>query len=168
MTNLALYQIADQYIIDVQKLAELDLDEQTFADTLEGMSGALEVKATNVAMFMRNLEASAEAIKQAEAQMAARRKALLNKAERIKDYLRENMQRTSITKIESPYFCISLRKNGNPALHVADDAVIPDEYWYQPDPPPRTVDTAKLKEDLKAGVIVAGCRLEGKPVLSIK
>ncbi len=69
--NLALYQIADQYLQDMQMLQERDLDDQTFADTLESLSGDLEVKATNVAMFIRNLEASADAIKAAEKQKAA-------------------------------------------------------------------------------------------------
>ena len=60
MTDLTLYTIADQYLQDLQKLQDMDLDEQTFADTLESLSGDLEVKATNVAMFVRNLEASTE------------------------------------------------------------------------------------------------------------
>ena len=84
MTDLTLYTIADQYLQDIQKLQDMDLDEQTFADTLESLSGDLEVKATNVAMFVRNLEASAESIKAAEKQMAERRKAIEAKAERIR------------------------------------------------------------------------------------
>lgn len=35
------------------KLADLDLDEQTVADTLESLAGSVEVKATNVAAFAR-------------------------------------------------------------------------------------------------------------------
>jgi hypothetical protein len=166
--NLALYQLSDQYIQDLQRLNELDLDEQTMLDTLEGLQGGIEAKATNVAMFARNLEAMAEQIKQAEAAMYARRKALTNRAEYLRRYLLDNMRRTGISKIESPYFVISVRKNGNPALIVDDDSSIPDEYWHQPPPPPRELDKAKLKADLKEGVIVDGVRLDTAPVLSIK
>ena len=67
----ALYEIAAEYRDAATKLAELDLDAQTVADTLEGLSGDLETKAQNVAFFVRNLEATAAAIKQAEADMAA-------------------------------------------------------------------------------------------------
>jgi len=63
MTNLTLYTIADQYLQDLQKLQDMEINDQTFADTLESLSGELEVKATNVAMFIRNLEANADAIK---------------------------------------------------------------------------------------------------------
>ena len=82
----SLYDIAAEYRQTADKLADLDLDEQTIADTLEGMSGALEVKAQNVVMFARNLEATATAIKEAETAMAARRKAIENRAAGLRRY----------------------------------------------------------------------------------
>ena len=73
-----LFVLAGEYRSAAQKLADLDLDEQTVADTLESLSGDLEVKATNVAMFARDLEARAEAIKQAEAQTSQNAGMLFN------------------------------------------------------------------------------------------
>lgn len=167
MTDLTLYQIADNYIADMEKLKDMDLDEQTLADTLEGMAGDLEVKSTNVAMFMRNLENTAAAIKEAEKDMAARRKAIENRIDRIKDYLKVNMERTGITKIECPYFVISVKKNP-PALKVEDEAKIPDKYFTIPEPPPPVLDKAKLKDDLKAGVQIEGAILTAGTSLQIK
>jgi len=167
MTDLTLYNIADQYLIDLQKLQDMEIDEQTFADTLEGLSGELELKATNVAMFVRNLEASAEAIKAAEKQMAERRKALESKADRIRQYLLDNMNRTGITKIDCPYFVLSVRKNP-PAVEVLNQNMIPDEYFDIPEPPAPTLNKNRLKEDLKAGVIVEGAKLTAGQSLSIK
>ena len=167
MTDLTLYNIADQYLVDLQKLQEMEIDEQTFADTLEGLSGDLEVKATNVAMFVRNLEASAEAIKAAEKQMAERRKAIEAKADRIRQYLLDNMTRTGITKIDCPYFVLSVRKNP-PAVEVLNQDMIPDEYFDIPEPPAPTLNKNRLKEDLKAGVIVEGVKLTAGQSLSIK
>ena len=63
MSDLTLYTVADQYLADIKKLQDMEIDDQTFADTLEGLAGDLEVKATNVALFIRNLEANADAIK---------------------------------------------------------------------------------------------------------
>ena len=48
--NLSLFSIAAEYRADCEKLCDLDLDEATLRDTLEGMSGELEVKARNVAI----------------------------------------------------------------------------------------------------------------------
>lgn len=167
MTNLTLYTIADQYLADIRKLEDMELDDTTFADTLESLSGELEVKATNVAMFVRNLEARADAIKQAEKQMADRRKALEAKAERMRSYLLDNMLRTGISKIDCPYFALSVRKNP-PALEVLNPDAIPDEYLDIPPPPSPVLNKARLKDDLKNGVIVEGARLTQGHSLQIK
>lgn len=163
----ALYVLADEYVSAAQKLAELDLDDQTVADTLEGLTGDLEVKATNVAMFVRNLEATAEAIKDAEAKMAARRKALEARAGRIRDYLKAQMERCAIQKIESPYFTLAIRQNP-PAVHVEAPELVPDEFKKSPPPPPPSIDKKAVAEALKAGKDVPGCRLERGTRLEVK
>lgn len=167
MSALALYEISTQYLADLNKLNELELDEQTFLDTLEGLSGELEQKAINVAMYIKNLEVSADAIKQAEKSMADRRKAIESKNERIRKYLLENMLKTGITKIECPHFVLSVRKN--PAsVDVLMQDQIPDEYFDIPDPLPPTLNKKRLAEDLKAGVLIEGARLTQGNSLQIK
>ena len=167
MSNLTLYTIADQYLQDVQKLQDMDINDETFADTLESLSGDLEVKATNVALFIRNLEANANAIKEAEKTMYDRRNAVEGKIDRIRQYLLDNMLRTGISKIESPYLCLSVRKNP-PAVEVLSQDLIPDEYFDIPEPPPPTLNKNRLKEDLKAGVVIEGARLTSGSSLQIK
>lgn len=165
--DLALYQLADLYLADLQKLGDLDLDEQTVADTLEGLSGALEVKATNVAAFTRNLEASAEAIKGAEEQMAKRRKAIEKRAESLKAYLKDNMERTGVLKIEGPHFALAIKRNP-PAVHVEAQELVPAAFFNTPPPPPPALDKKRIAEALKAGQDVPGCRLEQGTRLEIK
>lgn len=165
--DLALYQLADLYLQDLQKLADLDLDEQTVADTLEGLSGELEVKATNVAAFARNLEASAEAIKRAEVQMELRRKAIERRADRLRSYLKDNMERTGILKIEGPHFQIAIKKNP-PAVHVEALELVPAEFMKTPPPPPPVLDKKAVGDALKAGRDVPGCRLEQGTRLEIR
>lgn len=167
MSGLALYEISNQYLADLNKLNELDLDEQTFLDTLEGLSGELEQKSIAVAMYIKNLEASADAIKQAEKSMADRRKAIEAKDDRIKKYLLENMLKTGITKIECPQFVLSVRKNP-PSVDVLMQDQIPDEYFDIPEPPPPTLNKKRLAEDLKAGVVIEGARLTQGHSLQIK
>lgn len=119
----SLYDIAAEYRQTADKLADLDLDEQTIADTLEGMSGALEVKAQNVVLFARNLEVTAAAIKDAEAAMAARRKAMESRAAGLRRYALSAMQVAGVQSIECPYFKLAVRKNP-PAVEVFDAARI--------------------------------------------
>lgn len=168
MANLpALYQIADQYMADVAKLQDLDLDAQTLADTLESMGGEIEAKATNVAMFVRNLESLAEQIKAAETQMANRRKAIESRADAVREYLLTNMLRTGITKIESPYFKISVKQNPASVVVVAAD-LIPAKYLRQAAPPPPAPDKKEIKAALEFGENVPGCHLTNTQRLEIK
>ena len=163
----ALYELAAEYRADAEKLADIDLDEQTLADTLEGLSGELEVKAQNVIMFTRNLEATAAAIKEAEAQMAARRKALENRAAGLRRYVLENMQFAGIQKIECPLFKLSIRDNPA-AVDIYEPGLIPAQYMKQPEPPPPAPDKTAIKAAITAGTEVPGARLTKGTRLEIK
>jgi hypothetical protein len=154
----ALYELAHSYRDAADKLADLDLPPEVIEDTLDSLSGDLEVKATNTAMLARNLEALAEKIKEAEAAMASRRKALENRAARIRDYLLSNMMISGIQKIECPYFKLSVRDNPA-AVEVYEPGLIPTEFMRQPEPPPPSPDKTAIKEALKAGKEVPGCKL---------
>lgn len=170
MTALTLYEIAQEYRADMEKLAELDLDEQTLTDTLDGMGGDLQVKAQSVACFVRNLEATADQIKQAEAAMADRRKALENRAARIKDYLLASMMVAGVQKIECPLFRMSVRDNP-PAVEVYEPGLIPSEFMRQPEPPPpppAAPDKKAIAAAIKAGQEVPGCKLVVGKRLEIK
>lgn len=163
----SLYVVADEYLQAVAQLADLDLPPEVVANILEGLSGDLEVKATNVAMFVRNLESMAEQIKAAEGEMAKRRKAIETRAEHVRDYLLSNMQRTGITKIECPYFKLAVRDNP-PSVVIDDQSAIPAKFMRHPEPPPPAPDKTAIKDALKSGEEVAGAHLERKQRLEIK
>ena len=163
----ALYNIAAEYRAAAEKLAELDLDAQTIADTLEGLSGDLETKAQNVAFFARNLESTAAAIKQAEADMAARRKAMENRADGLKRYVFESMKFAGIEKIECPHFRLSI-KNNPAAVEIFEPGLVPASFMRTPEPPPPAPDKTAIKEALKAGQDVPGARLTSSQRLEIK
>lgn len=164
---ISLYQLADTYVEAAQRLADLDLPPEVVADTLEGMAGELEVKATNVAMFARNLEATAEAIRQAESEMAKRRQAIANRAEQIRDYLKTQMERTGIHKIECPFLRLSIRTNP-PAVIIDAPSQIPAEFMRTPEPPPPAPDKKALAVALKAGTEIPGCHLSTTTRIEIK
>ena len=162
----SLFNLAAEYKSVSDKLHDSDLDEQTIADTLEGMAGELEVKATNVGFVIRNLDSMAEQIKQAEESMAKRRKAMENRAKWLKSYLLQNMLATGKTKIESPYFVISVRNN--PESVVIDaESQIPDDYFREI---PATFEPNKqaIKQAIQDGFTVPGVHLARTQSLQIK
>jgi hypothetical protein len=75
MTAITLYEISAEFRAMVEHLTNCQDDAQAVADTIEAEAYPLQLKAQNVAYAIRNLEASAAAIKEAEQQMAERRKA---------------------------------------------------------------------------------------------
>jgi hypothetical protein len=163
----SLYVLSNEYQAIQAKLIESDFDEQTIADTLEGASGDLEAKSINVAMFVRNLESTAEAIKQAEKEMADRRKAIEKKAESIRLYLKDNMQRCGISKIWSPYFALTLKKNP-PAVMIYAPDLIPAEFLVTPEPALPYPDKKAIADRLKSGEVVNGAHLVQAERLDIK
>jgi hypothetical protein len=165
--STSLYILTGDYLAISNKLLESDLDEQTIRDTLEGAAGELEEKAVNVAMFVRNLESSAEQIKQARQQMDARCKVIEAKADSIKRYLKDNMQRSGITKIESPYFALTLKKNP-PSVIIDDPAAIPADYMVIHPAPQPSPDKKMIAQAIKDGLAIPGAHVEQGDRLDIK
>jgi hypothetical protein len=166
-TNLSLYTIAAEFRSMVNALTDCQDDAQAIADTIEAESYPLEVKAQNVAYAIRNLEASAAAIKDAEAQMAERRKRIEKRAEQIREYLKTCMEVAGVSKIECPHFALSIAKN--PAsVDIFEPALIPSEFMRLPEPPPPAPDKARIKDALKDGQDVPGAMLAYGTRLAIK
>lgn len=163
----ALYQLVGQYQQDLAILEDIDIDEQTFIDTLESMRGELDIKATSVAMMVRNLEVSSDAIKVAEQTLSIRRKAIDNRVKRIRAYLLECMQKAEIQKIDSPMLVLSIKKNP-PAVEIFDERMVPADYWREPPPPEKIIDKAIIARALKDGFDVPGSRLTQSLRLEIK
>ena len=162
----ALYELTTEYRTALAVLENSDLDADTIRDTLEGLQFPVEEKSKNVAMFVKNIEATAKAIREAEGQMAERRKRLEQKIESITEYLKTNMEACGITKIDSPFLTLAIKRN--PASVVVDNPdLIPAEFLRTP--PVVSVPDKKLIGDrLKSGDFVPGARLQTETRLEIK
>lgn len=165
--NLTLYEMATEFRQTAELLADMDLDPQTITDTLEAAAFPVEQKCAQVAAFIRNMEATAEQIKQAEKQMAERRKAMENRAEHIRDYLLHNMQACGMTKIEHPLFKIAIKQNPESVV-IEDERQIPVDYMRFPELPPPVPDKALMKQAMKDGYTIPGAKLVRTQRVEIK
>ncbi len=167
--SLSLYQLSSHYIqaLDFLTDPELNLPIEAVNDTLEGLTGELEDKAINVAKFIRNMETTANAIKKAEVEMAKRRKALETRVQWLESYLKSSMEATGITKIECPYFKLSIAKNP-PALDLFDSQAVPGEYKHIETVTTEHIDKAAIKAALSSGQTIDGARLVNGTRLVIK
>lgn len=167
MNEMTLYQLADEFLEAAQTLQEHDLDEQTIADTLEGLTVPFEEKARGVAIVIKSFEADAIAVEHAEKELQRRRKRLLHRVEWLQSYLLINMQRTGIRKISHPLFDIALRKNQG-AVEILDISAIPAQYMRFPEPPPPAPAKTEIAAAIKAGIDVPGARLNITEKVEIK
>lgn len=162
-----LYKLADQY----HNLALLgeddDLPPEVIRDTLEGLTGELELKATNVAKFVLGLEAEADAMDAAADAIKERGARRRRRAESIRNYILLCMQSAGITKISCPEFTLSVRKNPE-AVEIEDVTKIPPKFMVIPEPPPPRPDKSLIKAALKAGTRVAGAWLRQGERLDIR
>ena len=163
----SLYNLVGERLALQNKLEELDFDQQTILDTLEGDSVAIQAKIEDYAFIIRNMESLPEQMKAEEKRLSDRRKAIENRVQRIKDWLLVNMQQAGITKIESPVFTVALQNN--PASVIIDDeSLIDDGFKRMPDPLPLVVDKKLIKMAIDAGQEVNGAHIEVKQRLVIK
>jgi hypothetical protein len=153
----ALYDLAGAYKQLADRLATMDLDAETVADTIEssGLTDEISTKAQGVLLVAKSAEQYLPAIEAEIARLTALKKRHEHIAGRLRDYLKQNMEAAGIERIDCPLFAVSLRKNPA-ALEVFDEKQVPANYWHTPEP---SISKSAVAAELKAGREVAGCRL---------
>jgi hypothetical protein len=162
-----LYTIASEYQAGLAALADLDLDPQVVADTLEGMQGELQDKLRAVIAYALGMQSEAEAQKAAAQRMADRAKATAARADGLLDYARTMMQATGLPEVATAEWAAKLAKKP-PSVNIVDHSLIPAAYLRQPEPPLPAPDKKAIGDALKTGAQVPGCELVQGFRLAIK
>lgn len=155
MTALTLFEIAKEYRAIADVLMDASCDEQTLTDTLEAEAWPLELKAQNYGFVIRNLDATAASIKEAEAAMAARRKLLEKRSAALLERLKTGMEIAGVSELSCPHFQIKIKKNP-PAIDIWDEKQVPEKFFVQAPPPPPAIDKKAIKAAIDAGEEVPG------------
>ena len=163
----SLYNIAAQYRADLDRLADLDLDPQTVADTLEGMQGELRDKLRAVIAYSLDLDVLATGTEEAAKRLADLAKARRARVQALRDYALATMQGCGISEVATDEFGAKLAKKP-PSVQILDASAIPAAYMRTPEPPPPAPDKAAISAALKAGASVPGCELVHGYRLAIK
>jgi hypothetical protein len=164
---MRLYELALQYKSLEALEASEELPSELIRDTLEALQGDIEEKSKAVAMFIGNLRSAGDAIHVAADAMRVRGATLHKRAESLEAYLLLQMQTCGITKVECPYFTLA-RKANPPAVIIDHADSIPEEFWNQPEAPPKVIDKKAIAKAIKAGVDVPGAHAERRERLEIK
>jgi len=152
-------------LIEVNALAEdPEITPEMLADTIDGLEGMFNDKAINVVHVIANSDSDIAEIDSEIARLSARKKVMTNGKDRLKEYLRMNMEASEIKKIEHPLFTITLAA-GRDKCEIEDPVMLPTNYTVTK----TTVNPDKIKilADLKEGVEIPGAFM-GKSLSSIR
>lgn len=166
-----------QYIDDDGRIIpDLDAyraDMQTaWFDTLDGIEGEFDIKAENIACYIKQLEGDLELLKKQKAAFERRRRAKENQLEGIKKYLLECMQKTKRQKLETERAVITVRNNAESAQFVSEKEFIRmcmngglEDYLRYKTP---EINRTAVKSALKSGKLLPGAELKRSQSLVIK
>jgi hypothetical protein len=158
-TAVRLYEVADDFIRAVAELTERDdLPADVINDTLAAVKGDLEVKATNVAAFARNVEIEAEALAQRAKDMAARAKRARTLADGMRAYLARELLRCDMKEVTHDGMRIALAKNP-PAVEIVDIGKVPEEFKTHAPAAHRRARQGRDRQGVEGRLDVEGCRL---------
>lgn len=166
---MKLYELTNDYIALMQAIDDDELPEECIADTLEAITGEIEVKADNIACMLKNIEADITAIKSEETKLAVRRKTKERAYESLKQYLSLALQSMSIDKVETSRNKITFRKSES--VELDEEAFISwaqenrDDLLTYSAP---TANKTEIKKLLKGGAEIVGAQLISKQNIQIK
>ena len=140
------------------------IDEQTLADTVEGLTDLHEIVQAVIRAALAD-QALATGLEGRIAEMQARRDRLQDRATKRRQIAKDAMLELELKKLAAPDFTASIRP-GTPALMVIDEAAVPSIYWEPREP---RLNRQKLATELKDGSEITGVTLSNpEPVLSVR
>ena len=162
---MKLYELTNQ-MQGLRALMEDDEVDYDLTETLDGLEVDIQVKADGLLAYVTNLGADVDAIDKEVKRLQARKTAIVNRQESLREYLRINMEASGIDKITCPLFTITLRKAPDVVVIESED-LIPD--MFKEEVITTKIDKMAINRHLKDGMDVPGARLEpGKRGLMIK
>jgi hypothetical protein len=153
-----------QAVRDRIKARDPDIDEQTLADTVEGLTDLPDIIEAIIRSALVD-ETFAKGLKCRIAEMQDRLHRLQDRASKRRAIAKDVMVELDLKKISAPDFTASVRP-GLPALLILNEEDVPPTYWQPSEP---HLNRQELARDLKLGAEIAGATLsEPDPVLSVR
>lgn len=156
----AVVTVLDDGLVFNEETGEIVFD----VENLDALETERNTKLEGVALYIKSLEAEADAMKAEEKALAERRAVREKKAERLRRYLSDSMQALGDTKLETARVALSFRKSES--VVIEDQAALPVEFLKVK--MTETPDKTAIKKAIKAGATVEGAALVENKNLQIK
>ena len=154
------YQLLKQRLLASYPLE----DEETLADTLEGITDLHEMIAEIIRSALID-EALQAGLRSRLEDMKQRLSRLEERRDKKRQLALEAMSEVGLRKLEQPDFTASARA-GSPSLVIVAEDAIPSSYWVPQAP---KLDRQSMLAKLKRGCVVPGTQLSNpRPILSVR
>lgn len=127
MGDLSLYNITNKFTEIMDKVETGELTELEYNEMGEELALLLKQKSSNIIGYIRNIEVLINAMSDEEKRIASNRKALENKLEKFKSYIKDNMEKLELPKIDTEIGTISLVKNPI-SVEIINETDVPSEF----------------------------------------
>ena len=162
--NLEFAAITYRTIRDRIRAQDPQIDEQTLADTVEGLTDLHEIVQAVIRAALAD-EALARGLKCRISDMQGRLDRLEDRAAKRRQIAKDVMVALDLKKLNAPDFTASIRE-GIPALMVLNEDAVPSIYWQPSEP---RLKRQELAYQLKQGAEIDGVALtDPEPVLSVR
>lgn len=127
MADLTLYQITNGLIELMEKTDSGEISEEDSKLINEELCKMLETKSSNIIGYLRNEETRLDAVDVEIKRLQEIKKVLSNRVDRYKDYIKENMIKLNLSKIDTTLGSISV-VGVQPSVEITDETKIPNEF----------------------------------------
>lgn len=167
MSNLSLYNITNKFVELMDKAQNGELTEEEYNQLGEELALELQNKSANIIGYTQNKEALIEAIDVQIKRLQELKKSEQNGLDKFKQYVKENMEKLGIEKIETELGILSIAKNPM-SVEIENEDEIPSE--FKQEVVTTKIDKTAIKNHFKeTGEIVAGVQIiDDKTSLRIK
>ena len=164
MDQLSFATTTYRAIRDRIRTQDPQIDEQTLADTVEGLTDLHEIVQAVIRAALAD-EALARGLKCRISDMQGRLDRLEERASKRRQIAKDVMVELDLKKLNAPDFTASIRE-GIPALMVLNEDAVPSIYWQPSEP---RLKRQELAYELKQGAEIAGAALSNpEPVLRVR
>ena len=125
MSNL--YEITNSFVELMSKAEEGELTEEEYNKIGEELAVQLQAKSSNIIGYYQNENALIEAIDTQIKRLQDLKKVKQNSIDRFKKYVKENMERLEIQKIETELGTLSIAKSPI-SVEIVNEDEIPEEF----------------------------------------
>lgn len=145
-----IYELTNSQLALLSRIEDLDLDEQTIADTIEaeGYEGEIADKIDAYGLVAGEFSARANARRKEAQRMLALADADDKKANGLRDTIKTTFEKLGMKDLNTRHFSMKIKLNP-PRVDVFGE--VPQQYYVQKPPPKPEISKTLIKDAIKAG-----------------